>query len=84
MDWTNRGRRKETDEEVTIPCDWAANSISEVVDYCCQGDMAAKSGSVYTDKYSVWAGYGNCNHPSGSRPTNYGYPGGNVNGLCVQ
>jgi hypothetical protein len=50
---------------------------------CCQGYRAGRSGYIYMNwEYSIWVGYGNCNHASSVYPNTYPYPGGQVNGLC--
>lgn len=50
---------------------------------CCQGYRAGGSGHIYQDgRYSIWLGYGNCNHATNVFPHTYPYPGGNVNGGC--
>ncbi|KAK4222952.1 hypothetical protein QBC38DRAFT_488779 [Podospora fimiseda] len=78
--------------DVSVKCNSLGSLVQSIHNNCCTGktssDPAAsfgtgKSGHIYNDRlWSVWVGYGNCNHGSDSRPTQYPYPGGSNNGLC--
>ncbi|KAK4177098.1 hypothetical protein QBC36DRAFT_300548 [Triangularia setosa] len=58
---------------ISESCRSLADMVIRVVKNCCgSGVVGPKSGSVYRDRtFSVWAGYGNCNHATTTRPTDY-------------
>ncbi|KAK4222859.1 hypothetical protein QBC38DRAFT_66394 [Podospora fimiseda] len=78
--------------DVSVKCNSLASLVQSIHQGCCTGRMdnnpeypfgSGKSGHIYNDRvWSVWVGYGNCNHGSDSRPTQYPYPGGSNNGQC--
>ncbi|KAK0663016.1 hypothetical protein QBC41DRAFT_234704 [Cercophora samala] len=73
----------ETNSAVSISCHTAGRQVRHIHLNCCNGWHAGKSGHIYQDgQYSIWLGYGNCNHATNVYPHTYPYPGGNVNGEC--
>ncbi|KAK0667768.1 hypothetical protein QBC41DRAFT_278146 [Cercophora samala] len=71
---------------VSERCGTLADMVSDIIRNCCGPAVTygQKSGHVYKDRvYSVWAGYGNCNHASTTRPTQYPHgSNGGPNGSC--
>ncbi|KAK3995943.1 hypothetical protein QBC44DRAFT_365917 [Cladorrhinum sp. PSN332] len=63
-----------------VPCRDVAYYVDVIINTCCNISNG-RSGSYYTNTFSVWAGYGDCWHPVNNWPSYYYYPGGN-NGLC--
>ncbi|KAK4671479.1 hypothetical protein QC764_606200 [Podospora pseudoanserina] len=73
----------ENSSDVSIPCSTAGRQVNHIILNCCRGYRAGRSGHIYQDgRYSIWLGYGNCNHATNVFPHTYPYPGGNVNGGC--
>ncbi|KAK4231553.1 hypothetical protein QBC38DRAFT_466046 [Podospora fimiseda] len=83
---------------INIPCRDLAEKIHQILYNCCGlgswshrlggapgGKLfGGKSGSLFSGTHSVWVGYGNCRHVADIWPSGYRYPGGKVNGLCIE
>ncbi|KAK4160205.1 hypothetical protein QBC43DRAFT_293254 [Cladorrhinum sp. PSN259] len=73
---------------ISVKCNSLSRVVRRVRTDCCNGSPpggggSGRSGYIYNDRiWSVWVGYGNCNHATNSRPSGYPYPGGSPNGLC--
>jgi hypothetical protein len=68
---------------VSIPCKDAGRMVNDILLNCCNGYRAGKSGHIYMNRdYSIWVGYGNCNHATNVFPHTYPYPGGRMNDDC--
>ncbi|CAI4214335.1 unnamed protein product [Parascedosporium putredinis] len=66
----------EFNDGTSIPCRDAAVMLTWMHDRCCRYSFGI-SAHVYPSHrdYSVWLGYGNCNHAVNRRPSTYPYPG---------
>ncbi len=57
--------------------------VNDILLNCCNGYRTGKSGYIYMNReYSIWVGYGNCNHTTNVFPQTYPYPGGRINNDC--
>ncbi|KAK4185437.1 hypothetical protein QBC35DRAFT_465560 [Podospora australis] len=73
----------ETSNVASVYCSVAGGWVRNIHDNCCSSSTAGLSGHIYQDRIqSVWVGYANCGHAASKRPTDYSYPGGNVNNQC--
>ncbi|PGG95743.1 hypothetical protein AJ79_09896 [Helicocarpus griseus UAMH5409] len=74
----------EFDDGTSVPCAMVAGNVAEIIRNCCTLSQKGVSGHYYPQSrdYSVWVGYGNCNHSPKTYPHTYAYPGGSPNGLC--
>jgi len=75
----------ESSSSVTKSCAEIANKLTRIFENCCDYSSGISGHRYHLDenpKYSVWIGYGNCNHPVTRGPSTYPYPGGSPNGLC--
>ncbi|KAK0654002.1 hypothetical protein QBC41DRAFT_377703 [Cercophora samala] len=76
----------ENGSPAVVACTDVSRRMDKIKRGCCSVifDIGGKpvSGNIKHANYSVWAGYGNCNHGIDSSPSKYPYPGGGVNGKC--
>ncbi|KAK4180782.1 hypothetical protein QBC36DRAFT_228920 [Triangularia setosa] len=77
----------ENGNAAVVACTDVSRRLEKIKKSCCPQvwDVGGRpvSGHIYQSTYSVWAGYGNCNHEADSRPSHYPYPGGGINGICT-
>ncbi|KAK4200171.1 hypothetical protein QBC40DRAFT_254275 [Triangularia verruculosa] len=77
----------ENGHAAVVACTDVSRRMEAIKNGCCPLLWDPKgrpiSGHIYHEKYSIWAGYGNCNHGEDRTPSFYTYPGGRINGICT-